>query len=146
MKRKRTPPHRVNRKQRASAIAALSKIVADESVAPYVQAKAASALLGADRAAADEPQRDPDAPRKFVILPANGRDANVRYGLYDDDQIVVQVPTGWPMEVMPESHYRDVPKPVGVADRLARIRAAERLALPAPDEDDGEPEPSFAIA
>lgn len=135
--RHRTPSHRVNKRQRAAAIKTLAAIVESPDAAEYVKAKAAASLLNDDREAtdADSFAADPDAPRRFVILPDNGRQSNVRYGLHSEDQCVVIVPKGWPMEVMPESHYAGVTKPAGVADRSSRNRA-EMLALPRPDEDE----------
>ncbi len=75
-KRNRTPAHKVNRRQKALAIRALADIVSspDESVQPYVRAKAAASLLGADKtASADEPAvLDPDGPSVVIFLPHNG--------------------------------------------------------------------------
>ena len=71
---KRPPRHKVNRKQRAKAISALSRIVELPTAAEYVVAKAASALLGAAKADDDAaPERDPDAPRTVIFLPKKPR-------------------------------------------------------------------------
>jgi hypothetical protein len=117
----RRKPTRPTKRQRADALAALHGTVTDDSVPPYAKVRAAAALLGADRPESADAfvERDPDAPRKYIVLPDNGRNPNVRYGLYSEEQLTVVVPAGFPMEVMPESHYRDVAKPV---DRLARKR------------------------
>ncbi len=67
---KRPPRHKVNHKQRAKAISALSRIVESPTAAEYVVAKAASALLGAAKADDDAlPERDPDAPGVVIFLP-----------------------------------------------------------------------------
>jgi hypothetical protein len=127
MKRKRTPAHKVNRRQKALAIKALTAIVSSPDAAEYVRAKAAAALLnnGRDAPDSDTPLRDPDAPRIYTVLPDNERQPDVRYGLYDEDQFAVIVPKGWPMEVTPESHYAGVPKPLP-DPRFARYRAVLR--------------------
>ena len=101
--KRRTPAHKVNKRQKALAIKALTSIVELDDAQPYVKAKAAAALLNNGREPADGlPERDPNEPRKYVILPAKDGDANVRYGLHDPDQLVVIVPRGFPAEVRPE--------------------------------------------
>lgn len=127
--KRRTPAHKVNKRQKALAIKALTSIVESDDAQPYVKAKAAAALLNNGREPADGlPERDPNEPRKYVILPAKDGDANVRYGLHDPDQLVVIVPRGFPAEVRPEEFY--VPKPLGVVDEnaLCRVRAEARRA------------------
>ena len=84
-------------------------------------------MLVLDDPEPDEIERDPDAPRTYVILPDNGRQADVRYGLYAEDQVVVIIPPGFPSEIQPEAFYADVAKPIGVIARH-RVRA-----LPAPE-------------
>jgi hypothetical protein len=75
MKRTRTPAHKVNRRQRAAAIAKLSEIVDSDSVAPYVAAKAAAALLASAHREEDaDDERDESAGLKTLVLPANGRE------------------------------------------------------------------------
>ena len=83
MKRKRTPAHRVNRRQKALAIKALTSIVESRDAAEYVRARAAAALLNSGKEAPDPdaPLRDPDAPCAIIILPDNNRDRRiVRFG------------------------------------------------------------------
>jgi hypothetical protein len=132
----RAKPTRPTKKMRVAAIAALHDAVTDSAVPPYAKIRAATALLGADRAESvdDRPARDPDAPRIYTILPDNGRNSNVRYGLHDEAQTVVIVPAGYPCEIQPESFYAGVPKP---ADRLSRNRPM-MLAAPELFGDDGE--------
>ena len=117
--RRRTPAHRVNRKQKALAIKALSEIVQSDAQ-PYVKAKAAAALLNNGREPADGlPERDPNEPRKLVVLPDKGNDPGVRFGIYEPDQLVAIVPAecyGDP--VMPEEFYAAYPKPAGTPVRL----------------------------
>ena len=97
-----------------------------------MKAKAAAALLNNGKDAPDSDiLRDPDAPQMYAVLPDNVRQADLRYGVYSDDQTVVIVPDGWPMEVMPESHYAGVARPVGVVENRAERR---RLAAPSEDE------------
>ncbi|HZZ26213.1 MAG TPA: hypothetical protein VFE60_28305 [Roseiarcus sp.] len=99
MKRKRTPAHKVNRRQRAAAIAKLAEIVDSDSVAPYVAAKAAAALIsaaGRDDDAEDE--RDESTPGKVLIIPANGREhPDQVYGFPTDEseprRVVILEPT-----------------------------------------------------
>ena len=123
--KRRTPAHKVNKRQKALAIKALTSIVELDDAQPYVKAKAAAALLNNGREPADGlPERDPNEPRKYVILPAKDGDANVRYGLHDPDQLVVIVPRGFPAEVRPEEFY--VPKPLGVVDENALCRVPRR--------------------
>lgn len=75
---KRPPRHKVNRKQRAKAIAALSKIV-NSDAQPYVVAKAAAALIGAAKIDDDDaPERDPDAPRTIIFMPRKGKHVGQR--------------------------------------------------------------------
>ena len=127
---RRTPKHQVSRRQRADAIEALHRTVENPNAPEYTKIKAASAIINAARIDDDGlPERDPNEPRKYVILPAKG-DPNERYGLYDDDQLVVIVPRGFPAEVQPEGFYKDVPKPLGVVDEnaLCRVRAEARRA------------------
>ena len=70
---KRPPRHKVNHKQRAKAISALSRIVESPTAAEYVVAKAASALLGAAKADDDAlPERDP-TPAETVFFPGRSR-------------------------------------------------------------------------
>jgi hypothetical protein len=78
-KRKRTPAHQVNRRQKALAIKALTSIVESPDAAEYVRARAAAALLnnGKDAPDSDVPMREPDAPGAIIILPDNGRDRRV---------------------------------------------------------------------
>jgi len=134
----RTPRHKVNKRQKALAIRTLEKAIADPATPPYAAVTAARTLLNDGREVDADPifNADPDAPKPCVTLPCNGRDADVRFGKYEEDQRVIIVPAGYPMEVMPESHYAGVPKPIGVAVR--HRKRAEMLALPGPDEDEGE--------
>ena len=133
-KRRRTPGHLVNRKQKALAIKALTAIVSSPDAAEYVKAKAAAALLNSGRSEVDIPLLEPDAPKRFVILPAKG-DPGERYGQYDVDQRVIIVPSGFPFEVRPESFYTHVPKP-GPDPRIAMRNRAKMLALPGSTPDD----------
>jgi hypothetical protein len=119
MKRKRTPAHRVNKRQKALAIRALTSIVESPDVAEYVRAKAAAALLNNSKDVdADAILQDDDRPWKVIILPDKFTDPGVRYGQYEDRQGVIIVPTGYPLEVQPESFYKDAPKPQGIPFRL----------------------------
>jgi hypothetical protein len=135
----RSKPTKPTRKMRQAALAALHSVVRDDSVPPYVKAKAAASLLGADRPDAADVlmERDPDAPRRYVVLPAKDGDPNVRYGLYSEDQMVVLVPHGWPMEIQPEAHYAGVPRPAPDPRFAARMRAK---MLPAPELIEGDDE------
>jgi hypothetical protein len=74
-KRKRTPAHCVNKRQKALAIKALTSIVESPDAATYVVAKAAAALLnnGKDAPESDVPLLDPDAPRTVIFLPRRDR-------------------------------------------------------------------------
>ena len=75
---KRPPRHKVNRKQRAKAIAALSKIV-DSNAQPYVVAKAAAAIIGAAKIDDDDaPERDPDAPGTIIFMPRKNKHVGQR--------------------------------------------------------------------
>jgi hypothetical protein len=135
-KRNRTPAHRVNRKQRALAIRALTAIVSSPDAAEYVKAKAAAALLNNCKDAdADAILQDDDRPWTVVILPDKGNDPGVRYGQYEERQSVIIVPSGFPSEVQPESYYKDVPKPAP-DPRIAMRNRAETLRLSGPDEDE----------
>jgi hypothetical protein len=133
----RAKPTKPTRKMRQAALSALHDAVTDAAVPPYAKVRAATALLGADRSESSRDgaafDRDPDAPRTYAVLPDKGNNPQIRYGLYDENQAVVIVPSGWPLEVHPESHYAGVPKPAALA-----TRNRETLALPAPDEDEGE--------
>jgi hypothetical protein len=125
-KRSRTPAHKVNRRQKALAIRALTAIVSSPDAAEYVKAKAAAALLnnGRDAPDPDAPLRDPDAPQVVVTLPWNGRD-HVKFGDQGNGIIIENT----------ANHPLDMP------DRIrahARRRRAEMLALPVPDEDEAE--------
>jgi hypothetical protein len=123
-KRNRTPAHRVNRKQRALAIRALTAIVSSPDAAEYVKAKAAAALLNYGKDVdADAILQDDDRPWKVIILPDKFIDPGVRYGQYEDRQGVIIVPDGFPLEVQPESFYAHVPKPQGIPFRLRGERA-----------------------
>ncbi len=125
---RRTPRHKVNKRQKALAIRTLEKAITNPATPAHAAVTAARTLLNDGREVdADPIERDPDAPRRFVILPDNGRDPNVRYG-----QRVVIVPPGWPMEVQPEAHYAGVAKPADI--RFGRARPAELLAITAPYE------------
>ena len=75
-KRNRTPAHRVNRRQKALAIKALTAIVELPNAAEYVRARAAAALLNGGKEApeSDVPLRDTDEPRTIIFLPDNHRD------------------------------------------------------------------------
>jgi hypothetical protein len=117
---KRPPRHKVSQRQRAKAISTLASIVADESIAPYVRAKSANALIGAAKIDDDAlPEVDPDAPRKLIVLPDNGRDPGVRFGIYEENQGVAIVPAEcYDDPVMPEAHYAGYPKPAGIPIRL----------------------------
>jgi hypothetical protein len=134
----RAKPIRPTRKMRQAALAALHGVVRNDSVPPYVRAKAAAALLNNGKEVADDPvfARDPDAPKIYAVLPDNGRQPDVRYGKYDEDQIVIIVPNGFPFEVQPESFYKDVPKPAP-DPRIAMRNRAKTLALSALSEDVG---------
>ena len=81
-KRNRTPAHRVNRRQKALAIRALTAIVESPDAAEYMRARAAAALLNGAREAPDSdvPLRDPNAPGTKIFLPDNGRNPNVKFG------------------------------------------------------------------
>ena len=132
--RRRTPAHKVNRKQRADAIKALASIVRSD-VQPYVKAKAAAALLNNGREPEDDNRafaRDPNEPRKLVVLPDKGNDPGVRFGIYEENQVVAIIPAGYPAdhEVQPEESYAHVPKPIGVVaeNALCRARAEARRA------------------
>ncbi len=132
----RAKPTKPTRKMRQAALAALHDVVKDAASPPYARTRAAATLLGADKAEREADPifpADPDAPKRYVILPDNGRDPNVRYGIYDDDQRIVIVPVGWPMEVHPESHYASVEKPADMRSR-SRTRPPELLAITAPYE------------
>jgi hypothetical protein len=74
-KRNRTPAHRVNRRQKALAIKALTAIVESPDAAEYVRGRAAAALLnnGKDAPESDVPLRDPAVPRAIIFLPDNHR-------------------------------------------------------------------------
>ena len=124
---RRTPAHKVSERQRAAAIAALHRTVENPNAPEYTRIKAAASLIQAARIDEDAaPERDPDAPRKYVILPDNGRNPNVRYGLFAEGQGVVIVPRGYPYpEIQPEEFYKDAPKP---ADLLAEKRPKMLLA------------------
>ena len=70
MKRTRTPPHKVSKRQRASAIAALHQVVKNPAAAEYVRAKAAASIIFASKIDdGSAPDRDDDAPRAVVFLP-----------------------------------------------------------------------------
>jgi hypothetical protein len=116
--RRRTPSHKVNRKQKALAIKALTSIVQSDDAQPYVKAKAAAALLNGGREPTDDPAfaRDPDAPRKLIVLPDKENDPGVRFAIYEENQVVAIIPAGYPAdhEVQPEEFYAHVPKPLGV--------------------------------
>lgn len=128
-----TPRGRVSRRRRAAAITVLAEIATDPNAPAHARATAARTLVLDDPAEVDREPED-EAISTYVILPSNGRDACVRYGLYAEGQSIVIVPPGFPPEIQPESHYAHVPKPPGVhAKRAARAAA---LALPAPE---GEP-------
>jgi hypothetical protein len=131
---RRTRTHKPTSKQRSDAIAALHSIAVDPNEPGYVKHKAAAAILAADRADDADPEMADAADPIFTVLPDNGRNPNVRFGLVGDDkQRVVIVPRGFPYEVRPESYYADVPKPIGVtAERYAAIEK-QRLAPSAPD-------------
>ncbi len=137
MKKRRTPAHRVNKRQRALAIKVLTSIVESPDVAEYVRQKAAQTLLQGDPDAPDTGsvvERDPDAPRKYVVLPDNGRNPHVRYGLYDEGQLTAVVPAGWPSEIRPESDYASVERPGDLlaARRAKLLPAAELYGADAP--------------
>jgi hypothetical protein len=67
--RRRTPSHKVNHKQKALAIKALTSIVQSDAQ-PYVKAKAAAALLNGGREPDDVlPGVDPSAPTTVIFLP-----------------------------------------------------------------------------
>jgi hypothetical protein len=68
---KRPPRHKVNRKQRAKAISALSRIVESPTAAEYVVAKAAASIIFASKIDDDGlPEVDPDGPKTLIFLPA----------------------------------------------------------------------------
>jgi hypothetical protein len=131
--RRRTPAHKVNKTQRAAAIAKLAEIVDNDSVAPYVAAKAAAALLSAEKIdRGDDPDGDPDAARTYLTIPDNQRDPGVRYGLHSPEtQRTVIVPTwaGFPLELQPESHYSAIEQPIGVVASMAASKARVAAAL-----------------
>ncbi len=79
-KRKRTPGHRVNRRQKALAIKALTSIVEAPDAATYVVARAAAALLngGKDAPDSDVLLRDPDAPGTIIFMPRKGKHVGQR--------------------------------------------------------------------
>lgn len=88
----RAKPSRPTKKMRQAALEALHTVVRDGAVAPYVRAKAAASLLGADREAPDShaPLLDPDAPRTLIFLPDNGRGRGpVKLGPQEDSGIVI---------------------------------------------------------
>jgi hypothetical protein len=136
----RAKPSRPTKRMRQAALAALHDAVTDDAVPPYAKVRAATALLGADRpqsrdSAWGEP--DPDADESSwrpIFLPPKDGDSTVRYGKYYENQRVFVIPDGYAKEVQPEAFYAHVAKPAAIAAR----NRAEPLALPGPDEDDGE--------
>ena len=71
---KRPPRHKVNHKQRASALSALARIVESPTAAEYVKAKAAASIIFASKIDdGDAPERDDDAPGTMVFMPRKDR-------------------------------------------------------------------------
>ena len=70
----RSKPTKPTRKMKQAALKALHGAVTDDAVPPYAKIRAASALLGAAKAADDAlPDVDPDAPKTVVFLPQKDR-------------------------------------------------------------------------
>ena len=96
-----TPRGRVSRRRRAAAITVLAEIATDPNAPAHARATAARTLVLDDPAEVDREPED-EAISTYVILPSNGRDACVRYGLYAEGQSIVIVPPGFPPEIQPE--------------------------------------------
>jgi hypothetical protein len=78
---RRTPRHKVNRRQKALAIKTLEKALVDPATPPHAAVTAARTLLNDGREAerADDPMtRDPDAPRTIFFMPRKGKHVGQR--------------------------------------------------------------------
>jgi hypothetical protein len=131
---RRTPAHKVSKKQRAAAIEKLAAIVDDGSTPSYVAAKAAAAIIAAaDRDTEHEP-KEGDSERKIIVLPWNkrpsiqaGAPVLPRFGITGDpDQAIVIIPPGFDHQnPQPEAHYAAYVKAWwrGHHERMAAVKA-----------------------
>lgn len=83
-KRRRTPAHKVNQRQRAAAIKALEKIVADPNAPTHAVAASARALLNDGRPSSEDEAnaKAGEADARFVFLPSNGRETDLGKTVY----------------------------------------------------------------
>jgi hypothetical protein len=160
----RIPRGQVSGRRKERALKVLSDLVDNPKTADHVKQKAASALISVALREEDaEPERDPDAPRTFIVMPAgrsrlgpNHELVPVAYGLTGSEtQSVVLVPNDYrgdpllPTELFAPWHEADLAE-IAAEKARARANAAARLALPSPDHavtaQDGDSEAEAPIA
>ena len=134
----RARPTRPTKRMRQAALAALHSTVTDPAQPGYVKAKAASALLAADRPEPSDEEADSAKKLKDfngtarVILPANGRDAQPRFATREDaeasDAMVAVFETPEAAEARPKHEARIARMRSRLAELIEELRILEAQA------------------
>ena len=109
----RIPRGQVSGRRKEKALKILNDLIDNPKTADHVKQKAASALISVAHREEDAEPEQGDGPGKQLVLPWNkrtmildGKPVLPRFGIYSDDQKVIQIPPGYDQkDPQPEAHY-----------------------------------------